>query len=238
MILKITIIGFIAFQIYGCQSTKEVNNYGFTEGLYRAKELHKKVIDVYLIPYSDSVEIFSIDQNNITKITTIPMSKIYFVVDTLTPAKTKYTFRKTSFDFDVMNIVAKARPSVQNFPAQFNSRILNGAIYVGYRNDYYFLKSKLLPLGRNKNEVKHFGMGFGAFAGLGTAEINPDATLNATVKEYNGFINTMGIAAIIAYNKINFGLNVGTDHLLDQQKKTWIYQAKPWIGFSVAFNLN
>ena len=238
MILKITIIGFIAFQIYGCQSTKEVNNYGFTEGFYRAKELHKKFMDVYLIPYSDSVEIFRIEQNNITKITAIPMSKIYFVVDNLTPTKTKYTFRKTSFDFDVMNIVAKARPSMQNFPAQLNSKILNLAIYAGYRNDFYFLKSKQLPLGRNKDEIKHFGMGLGVFAGLGTAEINPDVILNATVKEYNGFINTMGIAVIIAYGKINFGLNVGTDHLLDLQKKTWIYQARPWAGFSVGFNIN
>ena len=42
----------------------------------------------------------------------------------------------------------------------------------------------------------------------------------------------------MALDKVNFGLNTGMDFLLDKQRKTWIYQSKPWIGISIGLNMN
>jgi hypothetical protein len=49
---------------------------------------------------------------------------------------------------------------------------------------------------------------------------------------------TKGIAGIIGLNNLTAGLAVGWDNLLDRNKKHWIYQGKPWIGFVFGLNLN
>ena len=49
---------------------------------------------------------------------------------------------------------------------------------------------------------------------------------------------TKGIAGLIGVGEFTFGAALGFDNLLDKNRKAWIYQDKPWIGFTVGFNIN
>jgi hypothetical protein len=48
---------------------------------------------------------------------------------------------------------------------------------------------------------------------------------------------TKGIGTIIGIDKLNFGLVVGWDNLLDKYKTQWIYQHKAWYGVTLGLNL-
>ena len=68
--------------------------------------------------------------------------------------------------------------------------------------------------------------------------MNPWVTNNQIVTEYDGVVWSKGVAGIIAINNFTIGLAIGFDDLLDNNKKYWIYQAKPWVGFAFGLNLN
>jgi hypothetical protein len=62
--------------------------------------------------------------------------------------------------------------------------------------------------------------------------------LNAIAYEYDGAVNLLGINAVLGVEKLSLGLAVGTDHLLDKNRKHWVNQSKPWVGISFGLNLN
>ena len=78
----------------------------------------------------------------------------------------------------------------------------------------------------------------GAFTGLGASRMDPWVTQNAIDIEYDGLVNVSGIAAIIGLDKLSFALTLGVDHLLDKNRKVWIYQGKTWLGLGIGLNLN
>jgi hypothetical protein len=47
-----------------------------------------------------------------------------------------------------------------------------------------------------------------------------------------------GLAALMATPNVNIAVGVGFDHLLDRNRRDWIYQRQPWIGFAVGIDLN
>lgn len=144
---------------------------------------------------------------------------------------------KSSFDIDVITIPFKYRPSVKEFPNQLNANF-SGAIYAGYRNDYFKFHYKKNGLGEKRRKLSHFGFSYGLFTGIGSSAINPWVTLNQISSEYDGFLLMSGVAGLVAVNKITFGVGVGVDHLLDKNRKYWIYHQKPWLGLTVGLNLN
>ena len=79
---------------------------------------------------------------------------------------------------------------------------------------------------------------FGVFTGIGATSINEHVTRNAVNIQYDGLVNPSGLAAILAVDKLTFGLTFVYDHLLDKNHNLWIYQGKPWIGLGVGLNLN
>ena len=68
--------------------------------------------------------------------------------------------------------------------------------------------------------------------------MNPWVTSDRVQIEYEGIIWTKGIAGLVGLNNFTVGLALGWDHLLDQNRKDWIYQQKPWLGFVFGLNLN
>jgi hypothetical protein len=132
----------------------------------------------------------------------------------------------------------KYRPAVSGFPNQLNTGIFNGAFFLGYRNDIYELKYIENPLHAFKRNIRHYGFSIGVFAGLGTTPMNEFVTLSNIAIEYDGFVNVEGVAAFLSVRKLTFGLNAGVDHLMDPNRKVWIYQGKPWVGLSVGLHLN
>jgi hypothetical protein len=146
-------------------------------------------------------------------------------------------FKKQSLDIDITSILLKFRPSVYGLPAQLTSD-LNMALYVGWRYDYYHVMSKKDPLGRTYPKMNSRGFDFGFFAGPGATIVSPFTTQNNRIDEYSGMIIQTGIAGFVESNVASFGMAIGLDNLLNSDRKVWIYNNKPWIGFVVGIALN
>jgi hypothetical protein len=133
--------------------------------------------------------------------------------------------------------LSKYRPSVKDFPNQLNASF-SGAIYAGFRNDFYRFSYRSNDIGENRRKLNHLGVSFGLFSGIGSAAINPWVTQDQVPSEYDGLLFMNGLAGMIAIKKITFGLGLGVDHLLDKNNKYWIYHHKPWLGLTIGLNLN
>lgn len=149
----------------------------------------------------------------------------------------KVYLRQLSLDVDFLTIPLKYRPQLPDFPRQLTSS-LNGALYLGYRTDVYSVGYTLHPVGAAVRDVSHYGFSFGAFTGLGATFMNPWVTRDAIAIEYDGLVWGKGVASIVALNSFTAGVALGWDHLLDKNRKTWIYQGKPWVGLVFGLNLN
>lgn len=221
----------------GCETLKESSKYNFNEGYYHSRLYHKKNKKIYVVPDDDSVKVYSAKQISKGVVDTTKSIKIAFPADRMPAQFENYMFTKSSFDLDVLTVLFKYRPPVSDFPPQFNATF-NGAVYAGYRFDTYKLQYNKTPLNVYKRTITHYGYSFGAFTGFGTARIDEYVTNNAINIEYDGVVNLSGIAAIVAVNKLTFGLTLGVDHLLDENRHYWVNQRKAWIGLSVGLNLN
>lgn len=143
----------------------------------------------------------------------------------------------SSFDIDIITIPFKYRFPTQGFPAQLNTNFA-GAFYGGSRKDIYSFGYKQNPFGDYRRMISHFGYGAGLFAGVGSTAMNPWVTLNRIDIEYDGFVLIAGAEGVIALNRFTFGIGLGADHLIDKNKKRWIYQNKPCLGLTIGLNLN
>lgn len=221
----------------GCNTIQQSPKYSFTEGYYYSRLFQKKTKHIYVVPEDDSIKIYSAKKLD-RVVDTTKTIKLALPLNSKPASFDTYNFWKSSLDVDVLNILFKLRPSVRGFPPQFNNNILNGAVYLGKRMDIYKIKYRKTPLGTYQRETNHYGYSVGLFTGFGASRIDPYVTSNALNIEYDGFVNVSGVAALLAVDKINFGLNIGLDFLLDKNRKVWIYQSKPWLGFSLGLNLN
>lgn len=123
-------------------------------------------------------------------------------------------------DINIITIPFKIRPAEKNIPAQLNSNF-STALYIGKRKDH-----------------QKTAYGYGAFAGIGSATMNPLVTEQKIDYEYDGMVTTAGLAAIYNSRKLNVGLAIGADLLLDKNRAHWAYQGKPWIGLLIGIDLN
>src|ERR1700709_1065001 len=119
-----------------CETLKGSSKYQLTDGFYKT-EINHKPANVYVLAGSDSIKIYRKEQL-VGKIDTVRSTLIMF------PAQkpehfTGHAFRRNTFDIDVLTVLFKYRPSVRNFPPQFNTTF-NGAGYFGFRTDVYKLK--------------------------------------------------------------------------------------------------
>ena len=219
-----------------CKALKESSKYGFSEGFYKSRLFHKKLKKVYVVPEDNYIKVYT--EKSLHKIDTAMAVKIAFPPDRRPRDFQEYLFRKSSPDIDIISILLKYRAAISGFPNQLNTSIFNGAFYFGYRNDIYKLKYTESPLHDFKRNVRHYGFSVGVFAGLGTTAMNEFVTQNNIAIEYDGFVNVEGVAAFFSVRKLTFGLNFGVDHLMDPNRKVWIYQGKSWVGLSVGLHLN
>lgn len=236
--MKKSLFVWIVLMSIGCQTLKQSPKYGFSEGFYKSRLFHKKLKSVYVLPGEDSIKVYTAKGLRQEGVDTANALKLAFPANEKPTAFENYTFRQNTIDLDVLSILLKYRPSVNAFPNQLNTSILNGAAYLGYRTDLYKLRYKQTPFQTFKREVTHYGFSVGIFTGIGAVRIDEFVTENNVNIQYDGFVNPSGIAAIVGVDKLSFGLLFGIDHLLDRNRKFWIYQAKPWVGLSVGLNLN
>jgi hypothetical protein len=221
----------------GCSVLKNSPKYGFNEGYYKSRIFHKKLKHIYVVPGEDSIKVYTAKSLRKKVVDTTKSLKIAFPQNQKPSEFENYTFRKGSFDVDLLTIPFKYRPSVNGFPRQLNASF-NGAVYFGYRSDVYRLLYKQTPLQAFKKQITHYGYSIGMFTGIGAARIDPSVTDNGIFYEYDGAVNLLGINAVLGVEKLSLGLAVGIDHLLDRNRKFWINQSKPWVGISFGLNLN
>jgi hypothetical protein len=228
---------FVLFAATGCQTLKESSKHGFTEGYFKGKVFHAAPSRVYITPGDDSIKVYAIDPAT-GVVDTGALSRTFPLLEHGAPAQPAFYFRQNTLDIDLLSILIKYRPVAEGFPNQFNTSILNGAVYLGYRSDLYHLRYRKTPFATYKREITHYGVSVGVFTGLGASKVDPFVTLNRIDIEYEGLVNPSGVAAFLAFNRLSFGLMVGVDHLLDKNRKLWIYQGKPWVGLGVGLHVN
>lgn len=228
-VVLISFCGLIA----SCKTLKTASLHGLTSGYYSLKSENKSLQDVYLDVHDDRIDIYR------SKKQTIDTSSI-FTLSPSTPDSlsfTHLTFKKQSLDIDITSIILKYRPAAGQSLSQLNTD-LNIAVYVGWRYDHFRLDSKADPVGRKQHKIDNIGYDFGFFAGPGATMINPFTTNNQRSDEYSGMIIQTGFAGFLESDVASFGLSIGYDHLLNADRKFWIYRNKPWIGFIVGIALN
>jgi hypothetical protein len=207
--------------------------HGLTSGNYRLKSSSHATQSVFLDISDEHIAVYPPIENK----TDIQPFLTISSVNTDTLLDKQFIFWKQSLDIDITSVLLKHRPIVNGSPAQLTTDF-NIAGYVGWRFDKYHIRRKKDPLGKSYQKITGFGYDFGVFAGPGTTTISPFTTQNRRTDEYSGMIIQAGIAGFIESNVASFGLSIGYDHLMNADRKIWIYQNKPWIGFIVGIALN
>lgn len=226
------IYGILLMQLCGCRVIEQSSQHGFVSGRYTQSADSSDTKHVYLDITEESATIYNMSGDEVGA----PVRII-----SLQHADSTYDkpllFHKTSLDIDITSILLKYRPATNLLPAQLSTD-LNVAIYTGWRHDHYRITQNKDALGRNHPKIVTRGYDFGMLAGTGSTAINSSTTNNHVSLEYNGMILQFGIAAFIETNFASFGLASGFDHLLSSDRKNWIYNQKPWLGFVVGIALN
>jgi hypothetical protein len=217
-----------------CNTLEKASLHGLNSGYYKLESDTIKAQSGYLDVTDEKIDVYHHIKQQPDKqpFLTIPLTT---ATDSL--VFSPMVFKKQSLDVDITSILLKYRPSVYGLPAQLTTD-LNLALYVGWRYDSYYMKSKRDPLGRSYHKMSNRGYDFGVFAGSGTTLISPFTTQNKRAEEYSGMIIQAGIAGFIESNIASFGLAVGYDYLLSPDREVWIYNNKPWVGFVVGIALN
>ncbi|GAB3248765.1 hypothetical protein GCM10027347_05400 [Larkinella harenae] len=179
--------------------------------------------DVYVVDSGDSLELV------------FPQTDHRRVVRS--PDYKTWTFRRTEVDVDVFTIPFKIRPARAHLPAQLNSNF-NAALYVGRRTDLYNYRWKTVSPSFAVRQLQSRGFGYGLFAGIGSTSISDFVLRRPIGVEYEGVVLDAGVAAIYDARVFNVGIALGVDHLLDVNRRNWIYQQRPWFGVLFGLNLN
>jgi hypothetical protein len=230
----IVIVIWVVGVLTSCNTLEKASLHGLNSGYYKLKTDTINAQDVYLDVTDEKIDVYH-------HIKQQPDKKQFLTIPLNTTADSvifnPMVFKKQSLDVDITSIFLKYRPSVYGLPAQLTAD-LNMALYVGWRYDYYHIKSEKDPLGRSYHKISNRGYDFGVFAGPGATLISPFTTQNKRADEYSGMIIQTGIAGFIESNVASFGLAIGYDYLLNSDRKIWIYNNKLWVGFIVGIALN
>jgi hypothetical protein len=222
----------------GCNVIQNATQHEFSDGTYRYKKPGESVERVYVTVREDTITTYPLLKEDGSKIADTSRPGTILLQDTVASALPKYgTLRKTSLDVDILSIIFKYRPGREEMPNQLNTNF-NAALYLGYRKDYYSVRAFKSPMRVIHIRRVHFGFDAGLFAGFSSTAINPWVTDNNIESEYDGFVFQKGLGAFIGVEDFGFGLVLGFDSLLDENKKYWIYQGKPYIGFAIGLTLN
>lgn len=220
-------------QFSACSIFEKSSQHGFESGYYRYKAENGEKSKVFLDIGEENISGYGLTGDRLNRSPVLEIS--------LAPGDTldehPVTFIKHSIDIDITTILFKYRPGVQTLPAQLVTDF-NAALFAGWRRDNYHLQTYTHPFRHDHYGAVARGFDIGLFGGVGTTAVNPFSTNESVASEYNGMILQYGIAGFIESNVASFGLSLGYDYLLSKDRKYWIYNRKPWIGFIVGIALN
>jgi hypothetical protein len=229
--VKVVLILVISFVIAaGCVPFDKIYSHDFNDGYFKLKSAGKKPKNIYLDVTNDSLKIYSFQKGN--KFELSDTSTFYGVnLKSFVPEDLLYnsTFVKASVDIDLSTVLLKFRPASGSVASQLSANA-NGIFYAGFRKDFFKIKSSFSELHEMSSYIRHTGIDFGLFAGIGITPVSPTMTMNRTTQEYDGIVFQKGFSVFGTYENMSVGLAIGFDNLLSHDKSIWIYNQKPWIG--------
>lgn len=214
----------------GCAPFDKIYSHEFASGYYKLKNSEKNAETVFVDLEDDSLIVYPVSSAGRRKTPDIHNSR-GATLESIRPGDFLYnnTFVRTSADVDLSTVLIKYRPPAGDVPLQIGAHV-NGVGYIGFRKDYFRLKSSVSELNEFSTRVRHIGFDAGIFAGLGITPVNPTVTLNRTIQEYEGMVFQKGVSIFATYESLSVGLALGFDNLIGQDRKIWIYNQKPWLG--------
>lgn len=238
MDLRIIWLLILILLVSSCAVVNQSPKYNFASGVYSSKVFDSGSKKVYVDHSGETIKVYAgYGGSKRFRIDSVNYRLLSFGEREMDSLSVKPSFLQTSFDVDVLTIPFKYRFRTNGFPRQFTTQ-LNGGVYFGYRSDVYVLHYNKDLLGMSSRNTTHFGFSFGGFTGIGSTTMNPWVARDQITIEYEGVAWSKGFAAIAGLNNFTAGIALGWDHLLDQNKRHWIYQGKPWVGLVFGLNLN
>ncbi|MEY3421497.1 MAG: hypothetical protein RIR48_1789 [Bacteroidota bacterium] len=224
---------FSALMFSSCSVLEKASSHGFESGYYTMKQAGKNDLPVYVQSSEVDKRVHEITQAGVDE-------NLYLLIpqgiqDSI--CQIPATFSKQSLDIDITSVLFKVRPTNAGIPLQLTSDF-NAAMYLGWRYDTYNVKSQATPLGQCDYRMINRGFDIGCFAGLGTTPVNPFFTSDKVDREYSAMILQYGIAAFLESSMASFGISLGADHMIGPDRRHWIYQNRPWVGFIIGIALN
>jgi hypothetical protein len=220
--------------LFACNVLKDAAKHDFSDGSYRSPVFEKKG-RVYVQNAGDSILVYRLDKVSGTVLADTVC--LVFPQKKNNANDLSGTFSEPSLDLDFLTIPIKFRPGTGSIPAQLNNT-LNGAVFLGMRNDIYKIRYEKTPLGFSSGKIRHYGISFGLFTGFGPTAMNASVTNLNLSSEYDGIAWSKGLSVIMAVNKVTLGLAAGFDNLIGPHGNIWIYENKPWLGLAFGLNLN
>lgn len=216
-----------------CRTLEKASLHGFHSGYYEVRTDSAAWERVYTHVTEERVEIYPLHGHR-----PVPApSRRVNLATADSPLPGTLVFRKNSLDIDLTAILLKYRPARAGLPAQVTTDY-NMALYAGWRRDQYRLSVHQDPLGNQSVRIRSRGYDLGVFLGPGATAIGPSVTRDRRAEEYSGLVIQAGVAGFIESNLASFGVALGMDYLLNSDRKDWIYQGRPWVGFVVGIALN
>ncbi len=224
----------MVMNLFACNVLKDVAKHDFSDGSYHSAVFEKKG-RVYVQNSGDSIVVYKLDKASGKLAAEMP--RVIFPQKEIQAKDLSGTFSEPSLDLDFLTIPIKFRPAAAGIPPQLNNT-LNGAVFLGIRNDIYKIGYGKTPLGFSLRKIRHYGISFGLFTGLGPTAVNASVTNLQLGSEYDGIAWSKGFSVIMAINKVTLGLAAGFDNLVGPHGNIWIYENHPWLGLAFGLNLN
>lgn len=223
----------IALCLQACKMLEQASLHGLNSGYYTLHDGEKPPAKVYTEVEEDEIRMHATTNAHTDS---IPFLKVSFR-NADSPVFQQIVLKKQGLDLDITSVLMKYRPAVSGLPAQLTTD-LDLALYAGWRWDRFELTNAKTPLGKYQSRISNRGFDVGFFAGPGATLISPFTTLGNRPDEYNGMVMQAGFAGFLETSMASFGIAAGFDHLFSPDRKVWIYNRKPWLGFVVGIALN
>ncbi len=172
---------------------------------------------IFVNPWVLKEEIYYLELKNRQ---TIKIPFFEWTVNTMT-LPLKYRFKNEDDDIS------------EEFTTAFNVNLFGG---------FSFGTTKFFHRKKVGNKTINRKITLGALLGASTVELNSSNTsaaddpLGEGVKITKG-LRTLGIGAVYSYNKINFGLFIGSDKSIGKDAKKWNYNNSLWFGVGLGYSL-
>ena len=148
----------------------------------------------------------------------------------------KLKYLSTSPVFQALTIPLKVRFGEGSTPYVAEASI-NFGVAFGWKfthheyENFYHRKTGLFV----SSENNHYSITPGVFVGPAVVELTAQ---NSNVPDDRNVLSfSYGAMLVFGINRLNIGLALGFDNAVANNDKDWIYQGKPWMGFTITFDL-